>query len=285
MHAIHRHLPQRGLWIVALAVAAVPLLAATAWAAEQQVAPPPAIAKAGKLVFCSDITYPPEEFIQHGKQTGAEIQLGQQLAKQMGVKAEFDQTGFNGIIPSLLANKCDAILSGMGITAARAKQVYFVPYVIAGQAIMIQKKDRSKIHGLKDLSGRLVAVQVGTTNKDYLDGIDKNWAKQGIKPMKLAIFPADRDAANALRSGKVDAYFSDAPPVAYYVKTGNGQFLQAGPQLSPVPWGIAIARSNKALQTAMRLAVYEVYHHGTMKTILAQWNLSDTLLRLAQVKK
>src|SRR5947209_17915333 len=45
-------------------------------AAEAAVAPPPAIKSAGKIVFCSDITYPPEESYQGTKAVGSDIDFG-----------------------------------------------------------------------------------------------------------------------------------------------------------------------------------------------------------------
>jgi polar amino acid transport system substrate-binding protein len=79
---------------------------------------PASISSAGKLVFCSDITYPPEESYKQGTTTpeGSDIDIGNYIAEKMGVKARFDNTGFDGIIAALLAKKCDAVISGMNDT-------------------------------------------------------------------------------------------------------------------------------------------------------------------------
>src|SRR5919198_2264807 len=71
------------------------------------VRPPTAIAKAGRIVYCSDITYPPEEFYRGSKAVGSDIDIGTAVARAMGVKARFDNTGFDGIIAALLAKRCD----------------------------------------------------------------------------------------------------------------------------------------------------------------------------------
>jgi polar amino acid transport system substrate-binding protein len=248
-------------------------------ATEPHIKPPASIATAGTLVFCSDLTYPPEEFIDSGQQTGAEVEIGQAIAAEFGVKAEFDQTGFDAIIAALNSGRCDAVLSGMGITSDREKQVDFVKYSIAGQSIMIQASDKGTIKALKDLAGKTVAVQVGTTNLDYLQQKNKDFAAQGLKPILLQTFPQDADAANALRAAKVDAYFSDAPPVAYYVAHSNGALAVAGPQLEAVPWGIAISKKNPALRTAIQQAVDDLYASGAMLKILNKWGLQDTGLK------
>src|SRR5438093_13728668 len=67
--------------------------------------PPASIAKAHKLLYCSDITYPPLEFYRGSKAVGADVDTA--VARLMGVKAGFANTGFDGIIPALLSRKCD----------------------------------------------------------------------------------------------------------------------------------------------------------------------------------
>ncbi|HEY1479595.1 MAG TPA: transporter substrate-binding domain-containing protein, partial [Gaiellales bacterium] len=101
------------------------------------VTPPASIASAKQLLFCSDITYPPEEFYQGTTPVGSDIEIGDAIAAQMGVKASFQNTGFDGIIPALLSKKCDAVISGMNDTPARRKQVDFTDYLSVGQSFMV----------------------------------------------------------------------------------------------------------------------------------------------------
>src|SRR6478752_7908136 len=77
--------------------------AAVAIASSASVTPPPNIKSAGKILYCSDITYPPEEFYQGTKPVGSDIDFGTQVAKQLGMKADFQNTGFDGIIAALLS--------------------------------------------------------------------------------------------------------------------------------------------------------------------------------------
>ena len=106
--------------------------------------PPPGIAKAGKIVFCTDATYPPEEYFKGSKIVGSDIDFGTAIAKLMGVKAQFKNTTFDSIIPALLTKKCDAIISGMNDTAERRKQVDFVDYLKVGQSLMVKKGNRGR---------------------------------------------------------------------------------------------------------------------------------------------
>ena len=140
---------------------------------------PASIASAGKLVFCSDITYPPEESYKQGTTTpeGSDIDIGNYIASKMGVKARFDNTGFDGIIAALLAKKCDAVISGMNDTPERRKQVAFVDYLKVGQSFMVKKGNPENITGLDSLAGKSASVETGTTNKDFLDALNPNSLK------------------------------------------------------------------------------------------------------------
>jgi polar amino acid transport system substrate-binding protein len=256
--------------------------AATTGAASSSVKAPANIKSAGTLVFCSDITYPPEESYKAGTTTpeGSDIDIGNGVAKLMGVKARFDNTGFDGIIAALLAKKCDAIISGMNDTPERRKQVAFVDYLKVGQSFMVQKGNPAHITDIASLAGKTASVETGTTNKDYLDQQSKMLTSQGKKAIHVTPFPKDTDAANALKTGKVDAYFGDSPVVAYYIQKDPASFSIGGNPVNPIPIGIAIRKSDTQLQQAVKSAITAMYADGTMDKILTRWKLTKAVAKL-----
>jgi polar amino acid transport system substrate-binding protein len=243
---------------------------------------PASISSAGKLVFCSDITYPPEESYKPGTTTpeGSDIDIGNYIAQKMGVTAKFDNTGFDGIIAALLAKKCDAIISGMNDTPERKKQVFFVDYLKVGQSFMVKSGNPEHITSIATLAGKAASVETGTTNKDYLDQQSKMLKSQGKKGIKVVTFPKDTDAANALKTGKVDAYFGDAPVVAYYIEKDPTSFAIGGTPVNPISIGIAIRKADTELQAAVQKAIDMIYADGTIDTILKRWKLAGAVAKL-----
>ncbi|MDX6369779.1 MAG: polar amino acid transport system substrate-binding protein [Gaiellaceae bacterium] len=243
---------------------------------------PASIKSAGTLVFCSDITYPPEESYKAGTTTpeGSDIDIGTDVARRMGVKARFDNTGFDGIIAALLAKKCDAVISGMNDTPERRKQAAFVDYLKVGQSFMVKSGNPEHITSIASLAGKAASVETGTTNKDYLDAQSKMLKDQGKKGIKVVTFPKDTDAANALKTDKVDAYFGDAPVAAYYIEKDPSAFAVGGTPVNPIPIGIAILKSNTELQSAVKQAVDAMYGDGTMHRILVKWKLAEVVQNL-----
>ena len=258
--------------VVAVATAA----AATALAGVRAaIKPPPKIASAGKIVYCTDATYPPEEYFQGSKIVGSDIDFGTAVAQKMGVKAQFKNTTFDSIIPALLVKKCDAIISGMNDTAERRKQVDFVDYLKVGQTLMVKKGNPAHVTSLASLAGKRVSVESGTTNRDFLIKESKKLQSQGKKPITIVTFPKDTDSVAALKAGRVDAYFGDTPPVVYYIKHDPTLAVGVSP-IAPIPIGIAIRRGDP-LRGATQKAISKMYADGTIKRILAKWDMSTAV--------
>jgi polar amino acid transport system substrate-binding protein len=258
--------------VLAGAAALVAVLASVAVAA---IAPPPAIKSAGKIVYCSDITYPPEEYFKGSTPIGSDIDIGAAVAREMGVKAEFKNTTFDSIIAALLAKKCDAIISGMNDTAQRRKQVDFVDYLSVGQAITVKKGNPLHFTTFASLSGKRVSVESGTTNRDFLIAASKKLIKDGKKPITVVTFPKDTDAFAALVAGRVDAYYADAPPAAYYAKQNPTVQVCCHP-INPFPIGIAF-RKGDPLGPATRKAIDALYASGEMKKIVTKWGMASAV--------
>jgi polar amino acid transport system substrate-binding protein len=255
--------------------------AALAAAAAAAVTPPPSIKSAGKIVFCSDITYPPEESYGPGnKAQGSDIDIGSQVAAQMSVKAVFKNTTFDSIIAALKAKKCDAIISGMNDTSDRRKQVDFVDYLKVGQSLMVKAGNPEHITTLANLAGKRVSVESGTTNRDFLAAESAKLTKAGKKGITIVTFPKDTDAAAALKAGRVDAYFGDSPVAVFYT-LHDKSFAVGGSPINPIPIGIAI-RKGDPLKAATQQAINQLYKNGTMKKIVARWGMTHavTLLKM-----
>jgi polar amino acid transport system substrate-binding protein len=235
---------------------------------------------ASKLVYCSDIAYPPEEFYKGSTPVGSDIDIGTNIAKRLGRAASFQNTGFDGIIAALESQKCDLIISGMNNTPARRKQVNFVNYIKVGQGFMVNKGNPKHITTIASLSGKSVGVETGTTNLDYLNAQSKKLSAAGKKGFNVVAFPKDTDGANALKAKKVDAYFTDAPVVAYYIGKDPSSFQFGGKTINAIPVGIAVRKSDTKLRAQVQHAVKAMYKDGTMLKILKKWKLQSAALKI-----
>jgi len=243
---------------------------------------PDAVKTAGKLVWCVDVSYPPEEFYAADGSTaqGSDIDIANDIGKRFGVTTEIDNTAFDGIVAALLAKKCDLIISGMNDTAERQAQVDFVDYLKVGQGLLVPVGNPKGIHTLDDLSGKTVAVQLGTTNKDALDAANTALTAAGKPAIEIQTFEKDTDAFQQLSLGRVDAFSTDSPVVAYYnTKPENkGKYEIGGTPIDPAPIGIAVNKDNTELKTAVQAAIDAMYADGTMKTITDKWGMTNAVV-------
>jgi polar amino acid transport system substrate-binding protein len=264
------------LTFIAACLAAV--VVASAGARTAKIAPPAKIAQAGKIVWCSDIEYPPFEVFQGSKAVGADIDIATGISAAMGVKAEFKNVVFDSIIAALLTKKCDAIVSAMNDTPERRKVVDFVDYLKVGQSLMVKKGNPKHISTLESLGGKAVSVQSGTTMRAFLAATSARLVKRGKQGFTIRTFPKDTDAIAALKAGRVDAYFADSPVVAFYVSKDSSLAI-AGSPISPLPYGLAI-RKHDPLRAAVQKAVNQLYATGAMRRIAAKWGMSKAVVFL-----
>ncbi len=232
----------------------------------------------GTLSYCTDPTYPPAEFYQVSRVgtadlrrvlTGADIDIGAAVAHKIDKRARYVSTPFSKIIDQLSAKKCDAIISLMNDTPERRTQMSFVDYLAAGQDVML-RKGSAPVTGVQDLYGRSVSVATSTTEADFLASANK--AAPAGKTIDVKTYQAENDAILALRTGKVEAYFGDAPIVQSAV--GAGSTLVRGAELvKPIPIGIALRPGDSRIAKIQK-AVNELYGDGAMGKILAKWNFT-----------
>ncbi len=237
-----------------------------------------------KLVICSDIPYPPQEFFDDsGNPIGSDIEIGQEIAKRLGLSAEIQNSVFDTIIAALNGGKCDIIVSAQNVTADRIKQVDMIPFFQAGQAFVVQKGNPQGIKTQDDLCGKAIAAETGTTEVDYIQGTG-DYASQGLskactdkgKPaIEAKQFQKDSDALLALQSGQVAAYFADSPVAGYYTVQKPDLFELSGLNLGEALEGISVSKTNTGLRDSVMAALVSMIDDGTYASILAKYGVAS----------
>ncbi len=241
--------------------------------------PSSALVSSGTLTFCSDISAPPLTYYDKDqKAVGTEIELGDAIAKKLKLKSTWKNVAFSGIIPALQGRQCDAIITQLYIKPEREKVVDFVPYMYAGNTVLVESGNPKKITGIDDLCGRKVAAQTGTTVIDILADEAKKCAAAGKPKIGVAKFGRDSEAQQQLKLGLVDAYGTTVEIAGYALKQQPGAFETVGEPFNKIKTGIATVKANKPLHDALAKAFAEVRADGTYDAILKKWELTDDAL-------
>jgi polar amino acid transport system substrate-binding protein len=225
----------------------------------------------GTLQVGSDIAYPPIESYEAGTQNavGLDMDLANAIARELGVKTEFINTGFDGIIGALQAKRFDVIMSAMTITAARQQEIDYIPYFTAGTGIMVQAGNPKNIQTLADLCGKNVAVELGTIQVDQLTAQNEQCAQK----ISVATFDQNPLAVEQLRLGRADAVTADFPVAGNDARLSQGALEVVGKQFEAAPYGIGLRKDSTALNAAITKALKAIMDSGEYDKILADWGL------------
>jgi polar amino acid transport system substrate-binding protein len=195
------------------------------------------ILKRGELRVGFEAGYMPFEMTNNkGKFVGFDIDMAKEMAKAMGVKFVPVNTAWDGIIPSLITNKFDIIMSGMTVTQERNLKINFAdPYIIVGQTILLNKKHTGKITSFKDLNNPkyIVTSKLGTTGEQAV--------KRLIPKCNYKSFETEPEAALEVVNGKADAFVYDLPYcVVFMAQQGAGKlvFLDEPFTFEPLAWAV-----------------------------------------------
>lgn len=263
--------------IVAVAVAALSL--AVAGAPRARAALPPAMAKSKTIRFCSAINLPPMEFMSpQTKPEGVDIDLGDALAKSLGLKAVYINMPFAGLIPALLADHCDAIISQLFIKKSRLQVIDEIPYMVSHEAVLL-KPGAPKVPDLEALSGKKVATVTGTTATVLLDKANVALKAAGKPPIDIVAFPENTQALQQLQFGQVAAYGVAYETARYYVHKVPGQFAMGGPPYFKIATGIGLRKNETALNQALTGALATLMKNGTYAAIFKKWDLGIDMLK------
>jgi polar amino acid transport system substrate-binding protein len=232
----------------------------------------------GTLQVLSDIAYAPIEFYEAGtnEAKGLDVDLAKALGEKLGVKVEFINTGFDGIIAALQGEDGDVIMSAMTITPDREAEIDFVPYVNVGTGTLVPSGNPEGIAALEDLCGLTVAVQEGTIQQDMLDDLNADACSDN--KIDVVTFDQNPLAVEELRVGGADAVLADFPVALNDANQSDGELEVVGEQFDAAPYGIGLRKDSTELKSALEHALKEMKDDGTYASILKDWGLESASL-------
>lgn len=246
------------------------LLAAPLWAADQALWEKSTlnqILKRGELRVGLEAGYMPFEMRdKKGQIIGFDVDLARLMARSMGVKLTLVNTQWDGIIPALLTDKFDLLMSGMTITAERNLQVNFAdPYIMIGQTLLLARKhaDSAKSHTQFNDPRYVIATKLGTTGDIA--------ARKFFPKAQLRNFETEADAALQVRNGRADAFVYDLPFNAVYA----AQYPQAVYNLMPAftrePLGWALRKGDPDFLNWLNHFLRQIKDDGTYDALYKKW--------------
>lgn len=214
------------------------------------------------LVFGTDATYPPFEFREGNRIVGFDVELGNLIAAELGARARWVNSAFDGIFPALHTGKFDLVMSSVTITPERQKQLAFSDgYYTAGQIVAV-RQDEPEIQSLDDLGGKVAGIQSNTTAEEVLK------SRSGVEVRRYESIDL---ALQDLTNGNLRAVVGDAPTLRYFIKRGFPRLKTVGDLLSEEHYGIAMRPKDAVLRQEVNAALARIRADGRYAALEQKW--------------
>lgn len=227
----------------------------------------------GELVVGMEVAYKPFEFFQDGQVVGFDVDVAKHVADALGVKLKTVDAAWAGILPALLEKKFDVVLSGMTITGDRMKKVSFSQPVAVGSVVFLVRKNDDKITKAEDVSGKIVATQLGSIG----DRVAKQFqakltaaGKPGYSNFKL--YDAFPEAYLELGTGRVDAVAGALPVLQSVVAERPGRYkIVSGIQDIEAYLGMAVRKEDESLLKFVNEQIQVLKRSGKLAQLQLKW--------------
>lgn len=249
----------------------------------------PALAK-DSIRIATEGAYKPYNFKDSsGKLVGFEVELAAELCKRMKKTCTVGEQAWDGIIPSLVAKKYDAIMAGMSIKAKREKVISFSRHY-AATPIRFAVPKGSKLAGFKSslealtladvdakekaaldelraaLKGKTVGVQASTTHEDFMNQYMPGVALKSYDTMDNMILD--------LEAGRVDAGYTAVTFLLPIIKKSKSVTM-IGPGMTGGPLGrgvaVGVRKQDKELREAFSAAIDSMIKDKSLSRLAIKW--------------
>ena len=226
-----------------------------------------AIKQKGKLVVATSPDYAPFEFqaLVDGKNqvVGADIDMAQAIADELGVKLEISSMSFDNVLTSLQTGKADLAIAGISATDERKEVFDFsIPYYENKMSFLVRKADLDKYKDLSSLASANIAAQKGT--------VPETMVKEQLPNAQLTSLTNMGEAVNELQAGKVDAVHMDEPVALSYAGK-NSDLVVASVNLTMKDGeanAVAIKKDQSDLKAVVDKVIQKLKDDGTYQTYL-----------------
>ncbi|MBX9704488.1 MAG: transporter substrate-binding domain-containing protein [Silvanigrellaceae bacterium] len=200
----------------------------------------------GEFNVCSSSGFIPFDMKNNkGEWLGFDFFMMKAFAEHLGVqKLNMSDINFDGIIPALVAGKCDMIAAGMTVTEERKKVLLFSETVyLNGLSAAVKLTETNKTHykTIEQLNNKSlkIAVKTGYTSDIY--------ATKHLKNAHLMRFDQDPDLINAVIQGKADAFITDSSYLKPAVSEYKNKLYVIKEEIPGEPIAVAAHKNDKNL--------------------------------------
>lgn len=193
--------------------------------------------------------------------TGIDIDLAQELGKDLGVAVQFIDSSFAKLIDDVTQDHCDVAMFAIGITPLRSEKLRFTKPHLASDIYAVTTKTNRRVKNWDDIDkpGSVVAVAKGTLHEPVM--------KDKLKAAQLLILDTPFAREQEVQSGRADVFMTDYPYSQRFLANADWARLVAPPSIYHItPYAYAIKPGDDAWFTRLETFVSTIKHDGRLIT-------------------
>lgn len=216
-----------------------------------------------KVGFCAQ--YPPFESKNEttGQFEGFDVDMGKALAAEIGVKAEFVDAEWQGLLAGLKKGDYDMLITCMSKSETRGENVNFSDVYYELPDVIVVRKDDTDIKSKSDLKDKIVGVQVGSGSEQLADSM-----KEQFKEIKR--YNYNPEAFTDLKFKRIDAVLVGYAYVVKQMKT-DPSYKVVGEPLAQAEIVVVLPKGADALTAELNSALQKIKENGTYQQIKDTW--------------
>jgi cystine transport system substrate-binding protein len=222
---------------------------------------------AGTLKVGTEGTYAPFTFHDPANAlTGFDVEIARAIASRLGVKAEFVEGKWDGLIAGLDAKRYDVVINEVTVTDARKAKYDFSDVYIVSKAALIVRSDNAVLKSFADLKGKKAGESL-TSNFAQLA------RSYGADVVQVDGF---NQAVDLLLAGRVDATINDSLSFLDFKKQKPDAALKAVDfQKNADLQAVLLRKDNPELLAAINKAIADIKADGTYLAISRKYFNDD----------
>jgi polar amino acid transport system substrate-binding protein len=225
---------------------------------------------AGVLKVGTETEFAPFDFIDAGAHVGLNVDLFDEVGKELGVKIEWVTLPWDGVLPGLEAGKFDYVAGPATITKARSEHYRFsLPIAEATVALMKRKGDAS-ITKPEDIGGKTIGEAKATSQLAQTKAFGEK-LPGGVKVKEYVGF---NEAYADLAAGRIVAVGNSLPNIAFVAKQKPDTFEVVMPTFGVKTYFGYIGRKDpdyQPLMDAVQAAMLKIKNDGRMGKLQTKW--------------
>ena len=225
---------------------------------------------AGVLKVGTETEFAPFDFIDSGAHVGLNVDLFEEIGKELGVKVEWVTLPWDGVLPGLEAGQFDFVAGPATITKARMDHSRFSPPIAEATVALLKRKGDASVTKPADIGGKVVGAGKATSQLAQLKAFGDTLPGK----VDAREYVGFNEAYADLAAGRIVAVGNSLPNIAFVAKQRPDTFEVVLPTFGTKTYFGFIGRKDPdyaSLDDAIQAAMLKIKADGRMAKIQQKW--------------